>query len=276
MARRAGRFARIGLDYADHPKIARLSDAAFRAHMTMILYARRFTTDGRIPKQFAKQFAEQTLEELLTYDAGKPLLTQDGPDGDYWLHDFADWQETRAEIEEKSQVRRVAGAKGGRVRSQNAKQIAKQNVEQIAKQTDSNLSSKTQAEKEKEIEIVVSSPSGLLTATPPSPPKPEPKSARNHRPPDPLFDAVTAVCGIDPETLTATGRGAINASLKQLRDVHATPEQVRVRGSTYRQRFAGAALTAPALAKHWASLGANHPGDPWSPPPGSPLSYVEM
>lgn len=155
MARRAGRFARIGLDYADHPKIARLSDAAFRAHMTMILYARRFMTDGRIPKQFAKQFAEQTLEELLTYDAGNPLLTQDGPDDDYWLHDFADWQETRAEIEEKSQVRRVAGAKGGRVRSQNAKQIAKQSAEQVAEQTDSNLSSKTQAEKEKEKEILV-------------------------------------------------------------------------------------------------------------------------
>jgi hypothetical protein len=92
----------------------------------------------------------------------------------------------------------------------------------------------------------------LAPATPP----------RAERPRDALFDAVVEVCGIDPKTLTASGRGAINNSLKQLREVEATPPQVQLRANRYRQQYRDAPLTPSALAKHWGSLtGA-------SPPPG--------
>lgn len=120
MARRSAPFARMALDYPDHPKIAGLSDAAFRAHVEMILYARKYKTDGLIPKRIAKRFASAALSELLTNDDERPSLTQDG-DGDYWLHDFAAWQETREEIDAKSQVNKVAGTKGAQKRWRNAK-----------------------------------------------------------------------------------------------------------------------------------------------------------
>jgi len=140
MSRRRDLFARISLDYADHPKIAALTDAAFRAHIEMILYSRRYMTDGQIAKQIAKRWPEQALSELLSNDPDTPSLTLD-ESGNYHLHGFNEMQETREEIEHKRRIRAEAGRKGGRARAK-----------QAAKQTSSKLLSKTQAETETETE----------------------------------------------------------------------------------------------------------------------------
>ena len=42
-------FARLALDYFDHPKIMSLSAEAIVAHLEMIVYARKYHTDGPIP-----------------------------------------------------------------------------------------------------------------------------------------------------------------------------------------------------------------------------------
>lgn len=136
MARRGDLFARLSLDYADHPKIAGLSDGAFRAHVEMILYSRRYMTDGAIAKQIAKRWPEQVLSELLANDPATPSLGVNG-DGSYQLHGFDEMQETRAEIEEKRRIRADAGRKGG---------LAK------AKQTPSKTGSKNVPETETETE----------------------------------------------------------------------------------------------------------------------------
>ena len=46
-------WARLTVDFADSPKIAALSDAAFRTLVEMILWARRMETDGVIPRTYA-------------------------------------------------------------------------------------------------------------------------------------------------------------------------------------------------------------------------------
>lgn len=84
------------------------------------------------------------------------------------------------------------------------------------------------------------------------------QNGRRGRRKDPLFDAMTDAVGIDPAALTETGRGAVNRALRDLRDVGATPETVRERAGEFRRRFSFP-LTAMALAKHWASLGAPAP-----------------
>ncbi|MDK8345456.1 hypothetical protein QP868_02140 [Brevibacterium sp. UMB1308A] len=151
MARRSEKFARLSLDYADHPKIVGLSDAAFRAHVELILYSRKYLTDGVIGKQIAKRLLPHVLKELLNNDDEAPsLIALDN--GDYLLHGFCDMQETKAEVEAKRLVRAEAGRKGGLAKKQNAKQIAKQ----IAKQTPSKRGSKNVAEKEKEKEKEIS------------------------------------------------------------------------------------------------------------------------
>ncbi|MCT1430586.1 hypothetical protein M3G50_07440 [Brachybacterium muris] len=109
-------FARLALDYADHPKVVSLSDPAFRAHVEMILYARRYETDGRIPKRLAEtRWGTDSVSELLGNDLDAPSLLE-LPTGDYLLHGYADMQETREEIEERRQVNRQNGRKGGRPR----------------------------------------------------------------------------------------------------------------------------------------------------------------
>jgi hypothetical protein len=76
---------------------------------------------------------------------------------------------------------------------------------------------------------------------------------------DALFEAVCGACGIDRDSLTKSGRGAVNKALAELRAAGATPADVPARAKRWRYQTP---LTAPALAKHWASLGppaAQHP-----------------
>lgn len=137
-------FARLALDYFDHPKIGVLSDAAIVAHLEMIVYCRRYLTNGAVPKRVAARFAKQVLDELASNDPERPSIVIND-DESVTVHDYADAQETREEIESKRQVRAEAGAKGGKASKQNAQAVAKQPAKQTA--------SKTQAEEEEEEEI---------------------------------------------------------------------------------------------------------------------------
>lgn len=166
MARREGLFARLSLDYADHPKIAVLSSEAFRAHVEMILYSRRYMTDGVIAKQIAKRWLESALQELLSNDDEAPSLLELN-NGDYLLHGFSDMQETKQEIEAKRQVRAEAGRKGGL----KAKQNVKREPSKSSSKQPSNLLSKNEAETEleTELETEVIEPSKSQVASDPRP-----------------------------------------------------------------------------------------------------------
>ena len=139
-------FARFSLDYADHPKIQCLSDAAFRAHVEMILYARRYMTDGRIPKRFAKRFASEALSELLSNDEANPSVYED-EDGDYWLHGFADMQETRDEIETRRLVNAENGRRGGLARKRTAKRSGSESLSEGSSEIEAETETETETEK---------------------------------------------------------------------------------------------------------------------------------
>ena len=146
MARsKGGLFARLSLDYADHPKIQCLSDGAFRAHVEMILYARRYETDGRIPKRLAKRFGSESLSELLSNDEANPSLEEDEA-GDYRLYGFADMQETRDEIEARRLVNAENGRRGGLAKKRTASESPSESL------------SEKEAETESETDISSSSP----------------------------------------------------------------------------------------------------------------------
>jgi len=89
---------------------------------------------------------------------------------------------------------------------------------------------------------------------------PAPRTRRK----DDLWDALIDELDIDPASLTTTGRGAINKALSDLRHVNATPDQIRQRAATHRHRWPTITLTAPSLAKHWATLEerTHHPPTP--------------
>ena len=85
------------------------------------------------------------------------------------------------------------------------------------------------------------------------------------RPRDLIFEALCEATGVDAKSLTKPGRGALNAALRDIRAASpdVTPDEVKKRAGRYSRKFSGAALTAPALAKHWASLGPP-PMDDWT------------
>lgn len=112
-------FAKLELDYADHPKIASLSDAAFRLHVEMILYARKYETDGIIKNQVANRMGlrwdTDVLTELQTNDENSPSL-QKLENGDFYIHGFTEVQETKAEIASRRATNAQNGKLGGRPR----------------------------------------------------------------------------------------------------------------------------------------------------------------
>ena len=110
-------FARLALDYFDHPKIMSLSAEAIVAHLEMIVYSRKYGTDGAIPMRFAMRFASDVLNELANNDPEKPSITLND-DGSVTIHGYADMQETSDQIEERRQVRRAAGRTGAKARWQ--------------------------------------------------------------------------------------------------------------------------------------------------------------
>lgn len=83
-------------------------------------------------------------------------------------------------------------------------------------------------------------------------------AAAEERPKDLIFEALCAATGTDIASLTKSGRGAINGALKDIRSAspEVTPEEIKSRAAAYARKFPSAALTAPALAKHWASCGS--------------------
>ena len=145
MAKDTRLFARLDLDYADHPKIVALSDSAFRAHIEMILYARKYMTDGYIPNRVANRVGFESVSELLTNDEANPSLVKT-EDGDYYLHGYADMNETKAEIESRTRRNAENGKRGGRPRKRKETQSVTESVPQS--QTHSGTQKKAETETE--------------------------------------------------------------------------------------------------------------------------------
>ena len=75
---------------------------------------------------------------------------------------------------------------------------------------------------------------------------------------DDLWEMLLHVCGYDPKEITASSRGWLNQGLKELREVHATPEELLLRARRYWDKFKRRPSPS-AMSKHWASLGGTAP-----------------
>lgn len=123
-------WARFVVDMPDNPKILPLSDAAFRCLIEATMYSRRLMTDGFLASRLAlAKWGPEALQELCANDAEKPSLVE--VEGGYLIRDFAEHQETRAEIEKRRERLRANGRKGGLAK---AKQVGKQPAKQKSSQ----------------------------------------------------------------------------------------------------------------------------------------------
>ncbi|KUG58960.1 hypothetical protein [Nesterenkonia jeotgali] len=154
MAKRTDLFIRLSLDYANHPKIASLSDAAFRAHVEMILYSRKYETDGilknRVVNRVGSGWDAEVVAELLTNDDAAPSLLQ-LDNGDYELHGFSDMQETKAEIAARRAINAQNGKRGGRPRKPKKTQPVSESLSGSPPGSGTETKAETETETETEV-----------------------------------------------------------------------------------------------------------------------------
>jgi hypothetical protein len=201
-------WLRLDDAFGDHPKVIGLSDRAFRAHVMGLLYCARHLTDGIVPRAAApKAAAVRELERAGLWTATRG--------GGWLIHDFLDYNPSKAETLDKRSAKSMAGAKGAASRWHRR---------------------------------------GNAPDPTPTPTSNTLAPAKRTRPRDELFEALAKIENADLTALTRSARGKLNDATKQLRDIGATPKEVANKAAMYRRVHPTWDLTAQALVKHWPSL----------------------
>jgi hypothetical protein len=109
----------VNLDdgFPDHPKVAGLSDRAFRLQVSGICYANRHLTDGIVPASVVPRLVGvppgRALVELIDGALWTPIL---GSTEAYSIHDYLDWNRSREQVLAERERRSRAGRKGAEAR----------------------------------------------------------------------------------------------------------------------------------------------------------------
>lgn len=96
-------YAKFDDGFADHPKVRDLSDAAYRLHSAGIIHCARWLTDGHVTASVVGDLLRRStpkrrasaLQELLERGLWRELM----PDALYEIHDYLDWNDSRAKVE---------------------------------------------------------------------------------------------------------------------------------------------------------------------------------
>ena len=165
-------WARLTVDFADSPKIASLSDAAFRALVEMILWSRRMNTDGVLPARLVEthwvthwvtdsvtqsvtdsvtQSVTDPVAELLSNDPDCPSLRRDER-GNYVIHDFLEHQESAADVKARLGRNRANGQRGGRPRkTQSVTQSVTESVTESVPQSGTPVGTPNRKQRQRQI-----------------------------------------------------------------------------------------------------------------------------
>jgi len=105
-------FFKLHNGMPENPKVAGLTDSAFRALIELWCYCSRNLTDGHVASAMANRLASATaIAELMS--AG----LVDEAVGGYYMHDYLEHQQSRADVEKIREKRREAGSRGGRAKA---------------------------------------------------------------------------------------------------------------------------------------------------------------
>lgn len=141
MAKDGRLYAKFTLDFPDSHKVLPLSDKAFRALVEMTIWSRKQMTDGVLASRLAvAKWSLEVCQELCTNDPVNPSLIE--VENGYLIHDFAEHQDTRAEIEARSERNKAAGRKGGQARAKrSAKRVASESLSETQAETETETES---------------------------------------------------------------------------------------------------------------------------------------
>lgn len=114
-------WTRLQPEFRDHPKVVAAGVEAKGLFIDLICYATEYLTDGKISQDVALRLALSNLSatkapiELIDKLVWCRLLEETAEDG-YQIHDYTDYNFTKAEAEALSEVRSDSGKKGAKKR----------------------------------------------------------------------------------------------------------------------------------------------------------------
>ena len=133
-------WIKIDDDLPDHPKVAGLTDGAFRLYLTGLCYCSRHLTDGRIPEAVTARWGvrhpDRAASELMS--AGLWTSSADG----FEVVGYLEHQRSKVEVEALSVKRSKAGKRGGKATA-TAKQLARQTSSKSQAETDTESDTET-------------------------------------------------------------------------------------------------------------------------------------
>ena len=104
-----GRWAKLSVDFFDHPKVANLTASDRERYLMLVTYSAKFLTDGQLSKsdigtRWGQKWSRcvPILDRLMS--AG--LIEKRTHEDRFSIHDFTDWQETRAQAESRREAAR--------------------------------------------------------------------------------------------------------------------------------------------------------------------------
>lgn len=143
-------YGKFTLDFPDHPKIAILSDKAFRCLVEATLWSRDQLTDGLLARRYAlARWGLDVLQELCDNDDERPSLIE--TEKGWLIHDYAEHQDTKQDIEARRERNRLAGQKGGLAKAKRgAKRVASKSVSESLSENVAETETETETETDRE------------------------------------------------------------------------------------------------------------------------------
>lgn len=253
-------WARFEDRFPWHRKIRKLSDAAFRLHVSGICWSAEHLADGYIPPDDLQLVSDVKHPQKVVGELVRHGLWNAVEDG-WCIHDYHDYQPTseHVRIERKKAAERQRRA---RERSVESRQESRRDI-----QGDDGRSNGGSA-------VPPTRPDPLRTTELLAPGKP---AAEKTSKKDELWETLMAVCSVDTAAIPKGARGAYNRAASELRQVGATPAQVTLRARKFARTWPEASLTPTALARRWPELNGTTQSQsgPSHPPPREALARLD-
>lgn len=141
----------LDVNFFDHPKVLEAGEKATMLYVQALCLAKRTLSDGFVSDAQIKRFGLSGVAARAHTLRQVGLFRRDDEQGGWWIHDFLEWNRSRAEQEAIVAKRKQAGRKGGRPPNQVGNQSALQDGNQDAKQA-GNPEEKRSEEKRSEVE----------------------------------------------------------------------------------------------------------------------------
>jgi hypothetical protein len=107
-------WANFDDNFADHPKVLGLSDGAFRLHVSGIVYCSRYLTDGEVPAVQVPRLMPNYQAKYAAELVARDLWDRDGES--YHIHDYLQWNRSRAQVTSERARKSEAGKRGAKKR----------------------------------------------------------------------------------------------------------------------------------------------------------------